>query len=438
MLLYWILFIIIIAFALRNWRKTIIVWLPIQLLFNECVCLKYTSPSVTFVLAVNAVFLFLYLFKKDAKKLNSDSYFFKKAFIVYGISYFLSLLFSIVPFHSIFLNTVKYFIQTYLIMMVFQKALCSIDDIKLYVRTSFIVICLITLLGVYESSLKDNPILNYVYVNAPTALIEGKMYYAPPFLKFSGELTHRFNLVRCYSFFGIHIEYGCTCLLLLYLYLYFLRSKNYILKKNFIILSILFLILGVLLSNSKTPLIGLFFILLAFYKLKDILNLRLIIVFIICVTLVIFYAPGYLNNIIAIFDQNMADEGGGSSTAMRARQFEIGLELFLQNPLFGNGIGSIAEFMKNYNNAELYGSESSWLKVLIERGVVGVLSYIYLYTIMFKGMRKYLPLKMTLFFLLGLLAMETATGFMNFALYGSIIIVICKYVQLSRKRDSNY
>lgn len=116
--------------------------------------------------------------------------------------------------------------------------------------------------------------------------------------------------------------------------------------------------------------------------------------------------------------------GGGSNVAMRTRQFEVGLSLFERSPLVGNGIGSIAVFMKGGNNADLLGAESSWLKILPERGLVGVIVYLYLYFTMYRKLLPYMSKRPLICFLGGILAMETATGFLNMVIYGSIVIVL--------------
>ena len=429
MLLYWLIFIIICCSAFKNWKKTVIVWLPLQLLFNECICLKYTSPAVSLTLAIDSLLIFLYFFR-NKKRLNMNTFFLNKVFYIYILSYILSMVFSIVPFTDVATNTIKYFIQTFGIVMIFYRALNEVEDIKLFIKTTLIVIISIVSLGVYEIIFKDNIILDYVFMNAPLESIKGKMWYIPPFLSSTGELVQRYGLTRCYSFFSIHIDFGCACVLLFFLYLFLLNYKYKYMNKSHLILFILLLAAGVLFSNSKTPLVGIAFFLLAFYKIKLFFNLKLLLITGIVSIVIYNYAPGYIDNFVAIFDDNVAYEGGGSTTMMRQRQFEIGLNLFSENPLLGNGIGSIAVFMKNTLNAELYGSESSWLKILIERGILGCIVYIYLYIIMFRKLKKYLKLKETVCFLMGLIAMETATGFMNFSLYVSIIIVICRCIDL--------
>ena len=399
--------------------------MPLQLLFNECVCLKYTTPAVSFVLAIDALLLLEYIFVHKKKQLNNEPYLFRQVFIAYLISYGISMLFSIVSFSEVITGTIKYFIQNFLILFLFQKALTGIKEIRLFFKTIFVVAVLIVTLGLFEVITGNNPVLNYVFLNAPLEAVKGKMYYIPPFLSYTGELALRFDRVRAFSFFGIHIAFGCACVLLLFAYAYLYKLKITILNSKLLIIGILLFLIGIFLCNSKTPIIGLLFFALGLFSCNDIISHKPVVFFVLIVLIVLLvYFPEYLNNFYALFDSNLAEEGGGSNVNMRMRQFEIGLNLFDKNPLFGNGVGSIAVFMESVSNADLLGAESSWLKILPERGIVGVIAYLYLYFTMYRNLIRFVNKKILLCFLMGLLAMETATGFMNMSLYGSIVITI--------------
>lgn len=434
MLLYWFIFFCFLFYAKHDWKKAVIIWIPLRLLFNPCVCLKYTSPAVSLELAIATMFVFLYYIKERNKKVyNNKKFFFKTAFIAYFISYILSLMFSIVPFVTVISNTVKYFLEGFIILYLFHKALVNKEDIKLLIKTFNIVIILITILGLYESIIGDNPWLNYVFLNAPLDSVKGKMYYVPPFMTSIGELATRYGMVRTYSFFNIHIAYGCACVLMLYFYLYIFKiQKEYIVKYHFFYL--LMLLGGILMCNSKTPMLGLFFFIISIYNFRDIFTFKVLFVLILVLSIILLYFPSYVNNFYGLFDDNLAQEGGGSSVALRTVQFQIGFQMFEQNPLFGNGVGSITQMMSTSSKFEdLLGAESSWLKILPERGIIGAIVYIILYYSIYKKLKAVIPNKTIILFLGGLMAMETATGFMDFPLFGAIIITIYRIHLVSSK-----
>ena len=89
-LLYWLIFAIILGFAWIDCKRTIIVWMPLQLLFNDMVALKYTSPILTLSIAINfilpLIFLYKYILKNKRTELTNEPFFFNKVFVLYLIS----------------------------------------------------------------------------------------------------------------------------------------------------------------------------------------------------------------------------------------------------------------------------------------------------------------------------------------------------------------
>lgn len=429
MIIYWLIFLLYVLFAYRDYRKAILLWFPFQLLFNECVCLKYTSPAVTLVLAVDVVLIFFSIWKGGMN--NRNKFLFSGIMLAYVFSFFLSNILS-GNFISVLTNTIKYFITNFLYLIALQYAIKSIKDIKIIILGIILVGFAISLLAIYEVIAHDNPILDYVYYNTPSGLIDGKMYYVPPSASYTGDIQIRYGGVRAYSFFHIHIFFGVTCVILLYVLMYFWYNASSVISKYKIpyLISIGLLILGTFLSNSKTPLLGLFIVTLSFFKLKQIFNYKVILSLACCIIIVYTYFPNYLINLTALIDDKVAQEGGGSSVALRMMQFNSAFELFLKSPLWGYGIAGPE--VSSYVKSQILGLESSWLQVPIQRGLIGLLLYIYLYIFIYNKLKIYMN-KKQLYGLIGsFLAMETATGVLPFSLFGGVIIVIYKYMQFNK------
>lgn len=438
MLLYWILFSFFAYSAVKNWKATTIVWIPFSMLFDAGICLKYTSPALSFILAVNLLLIILYYWKEKSRKdLNQKTFLFRPVFRAYLFSYGVSMLFSIVPFVDVLMNTIQYFINTFVIIALFDKALKSKEDIALFVKASLIVFVPIFLLGLFETIFHDNPWLDWVYLTAPSVdYLKGKMYYVPAWLSFSEDLSMRFGMVRCYSFFSIHIAFGCASVLYMFLFLHLMQAKvSFLTKQQYFYPFIVVLLLAcIILSNSKTPFVGFPFFVLSAIPLGKLMKGQTLMFLLICVLggmIAYTYNENIFNNFISLFDKNLMEEGGGSSTSLRERQFEVGLSMFAQNPLFGNGVNSIGYMMRaNDKYADLLGSESSWLKILPERGIVGVVVYLFLYSYMYQILKKSMGKKSSMLFLMGMMGMETATGFMSSIIYMPIIIVIHRIHEL--------
>lgn len=413
-------------FAWRHWKQAVVLWMPFSLLFNECICLRYTSPALTVNLAIIIVLTSIFYVQRKELILSSKPYIFNTAFKAYIVSYVLSMFFSIVPFQTVFLNTVKYFLQTFFFIYLFSKALNSEKEIRLFTYGLIIVVIFFTAIGIIEAIIGDNPYLDYVYINAPTDEVAGKMWYRPPWLSLS-ESGMRFGLRRCFSVFRIHIAYGCASAMLLFYFIFVSKQCKFIgVKLYWVNISILCLLVSVFLSNSKTPMLGLLLFPLAFISYRQLLKIKYIAPFVGFIIVFFFYFPDYFNTLFSLFDNELAEEGGGSTTAMRALQFKAGINLFYQNPILGNGVGALSVF----STEDILGAESSWLKILPERGIIGIVVYLILYLQIFNILKKYYSFRVALIFCAALGMMETATGFMDFSIYAGIIVAVVRYKQL--------
>lgn len=96
-----------------------------------------------------------------------------------------------------------------------------------------------------------------------------------------------------------------------------------------------------------------------------------------------------LNVYHSIFDFTGNYDVGGSSMDMRMRQLDISLFLFLQNPIFGGGLSMIYYLMTDISIPELAGAESQLFYLLIERGLLGILGYLWLIISMCKLLPSY-------------------------------------------------
>ena len=426
MVIYWVIYIFVALLALYDWKKTVIGWIPFSMLFNDAVRLKFDKPAITLELAVDLTLLLLFYLSRQKK--SREEYIFKWAFIAYLISYALSFIYASVPYGTAINGTIKYFITTFIVIYLFHCALQTRKDILFFFKCLKMSLVIIIIYAMIEVILRTNPVLNYIYYTSPSpSLIAHSFYYNP------SHSSIRFGMVRCYSLFAIHINFGCACAMWLFLLL-FINKYVKILRTSFTPIVIFLCIIGVFLSNSKTPVIGLLFFTFSILNPSTLLNAKIIVPFILMFAAVAIIMPGSINNLLALFDEDIAESGGGSNIEMRTMQYEIGLGLFEKNPILGNGVGAISYFMKFRENSLLLGSESSFLKILPERGIIGLIVYFLLYIFTYLKMYKISGIQMTALFLGGILAMEIATGFMAFTIWGAIVIAILRMYNLGMVR----
>ena len=431
--------IVISIFAVVDWKHTVLAWLPVSMLFNPCVCIRYAPPALTVVLAVNFVLLAVYFLKEMRKSKVRYPFMFRKSFVVYLISYFFSMLFSILPFTTAVTGTIQYFMNTFVVVFLFHKALETQKDISYFVKTALIVFIPIVALGLFEAIFHDNPWLDLVFLSSPNAdFVEGKMYYIPPFLSLTGDLGMRYGMVRCYSFFMIHIAFGCACVLYMYMFLYFQRQQLGRcdgIKSVYYSVVVFLCLIGIILCNSKTPFVGVFFFVMSVFPMKQLFSGKsfvLILGLIAIGTIALSYNEGLFDNFIALFNKDKMEEGGGSTTDMRANQFAIAFDMFMNNPLFGNGINTLSTLRKS--NAEIYGAESSWMSISIQQGLLGLVAYLILYKEIYDHMVKSVVKRDTFFYLSGLILMESVTGVMVFSVFAPTLVAIERYSQLRKMK----
>lgn len=419
--------------AFFNFKKTVLFWMMLRLLLNNQIAVRYDSPGMSLAIAIDVTLILIYFFNKIINRqtinLRVDKFPILGALGLTLVSFMLSSLFSIVPLNLGFVATLKYFISNYGIIFVFFKCLNTKEDVYLYIKMGFIVSIIVTCLGLYESIFKNNPWLDFVYFNSPhNESTSGRMYYVP--LSAGGHLQIRLGMLRAYSTFGIHIAFGTACLFLMYLFMTMSKYRFLYISKIRLYIVILLLLAGVLASNSKTPLVGVLVLLFAFYRLNEILNIKVITPVVILFIIIFIYFPNIIMNFMTLFDSDMAVEAGGSTVDGRLQQFEIALKLFSLNPLLGNGIGSIAAMKDIGNNELILGAESSLMQILPERGLLGLVAYIVTYLLLFKYGKKYLPFNLCFFFLLSVAIMEFATGVLDMPIWVNVYLCVVRLFQI--------
>ena len=433
MLLAWIVFILIVLYSLYDTKKAIILWMPVRLLFNAQIALKYSSPAMSLDIGVSLWLLLLYMVKCYRKEnvyhLNKEKSFIAPVFLAFLLSFSVSFLFSSNLTISVITKTIKYFVMYFGFVFIFHKALKTDKDVKFFLVTTGVVIFLITLLGIYQTITTDNPFLDYVYMNSPhNDTTEGRMYYAPPWVV--NEYKLRYGMIRCCSFFSFHVPFGTACVILLFLVGFLMKNKILNSSKIYLNVAAVLLCVGVIISNSKQAYIGLVVLFFCFFRIKDVFKWRLLILIAILVSIWI-YIPEIYSNYISLFDENLAEEGGGSTVAMRKEQYAVAFKMFGMNPIFGNGPFSLGTLKYlNTDFGKIRGAESIFLIILPERGLIGVFAYFFMYHILYTRLKNIIPHHQLIFFLLSYFVMEVAGGQKDLTLFLGILIACSKIIQI--------
>lgn len=426
-----IIFIFFTIYAFIDIKKAILIWLPFKLLFNNQIAIRYTSPGIALVIALDISLFFVFLVReRNTKRLYVGKFPFNKINLAFCASYFVSLLFTVAPFQTAIVATVKYFISGFCMLYLAHKAFCSKKDILFFLRCSAIVSLLIISLALLENILRTNPWLDFVYYNSPYDPDEARMFYSPEGLEM------RYGLVRSRSFFSFHIPFGFACVCFYWMFFYFYKYVHDFRGSSMFMVVSVMLLAGVFMSNSKQAYIGLLFMIMSLYPLKSVFNLKIVLPIIIIIILIILYIPNYLNNFFSLTDEQLAEEGGGSTIALRGAQYLVAWNMFSQNPIIGNGISSISVLKNQAGNYMILGAESSWLQILPEQGLFGAFVYLYMYKELWK-MKKMINKRVLFFFLISIFVMETAGGLKDVSIWCLALLTIYRYNQLSAKNVIN-
>ena len=142
-----------------------------------------------------------------------------------------------------------------------------------------------------------------------------------------------------------------------------------------------------------------------------------------------------LNVYHSIFDFTGNYDVGGSSMDMRMRQLDISLFLFLQNPIFGGGLSMIYYLMTDISIPELAGAESQLFYLLIERGLLGILGYLWLIISMCKLLPSYRKFNMVFvgIWVLASFVLLTVGLYINFPIIFLLIIYKSQKLNLLKR-----
>lgn len=242
----------------------------------------------------------------------------------------------------------------------------------------FLLLSILTLVGTINYILKDNIILTQIYSNFN---LQSNMSDN------IGTLFQNRDRFRVSSLFTNPFDYGFINLILFLYYMYIYISKQY--SNKYLVLSAL--IMGawaVIFCGCRSVLLTLIISIIIFlfynYRLRKLSKyiFSSIILFII-LYLSIPFLKEITDAIISLFNSQDGSTVQGSSIGMRLTQLYGSIEYFNQSPLLGNGFEYInkglgwQDFDQSKMNTDMYGFESIIFVLLIERGLIGIIAYIY-------------------------------------------------------------
>ncbi len=267
--------------------------------------------------------------------------------------------------------------------------------------------------------------------------------------------TQRFR-INSFAWHPIYYGFILSIAILLNLYIYYWK-KDENQRKQFNIIMFFLLLINLLLTNSRTPLLAFFagFSIFFLFAINWNFKFRIILSGCILVCLIVFFVP----NSIKLFTESLntfssqGSELTGSSVEMRLNQLNASVKIFEKSPLTGNGFDYISEGLgyssdpsKSKSSDDFAGFESYFFKLLIEQGLCGMIGhavlFISLFIFFYHSSRKKETIILSILntaMLTTFLVFIFGTGDMgSFIFFMSIMGVTVKYTMLLNNSTSAY
>lgn len=190
----------------------------------------------------------------------------------------------------------------------------------------------------------------------------------------------RYGFKRCQSLFSMHTTLGGVAMFSIFPLIWIsIHSAEFQKKRFYVYLLTGFLIFACFASGARSAMVGAVVSLLTFLE-KKYLRIQYVVPLLLF-SGILYYGlfADVLNDVVTSFTDT--ESVGGSNSEMRQGQFEIGFNFLAKSWLFGNGIYAWTEITQH---TDLLGAESMWLGLMIDRGLLGLISVIVLLLTMAK------------------------------------------------------
>lgn len=366
-MIFTILAFIIVIYSIFNFKRGFFYYLVLQLIWfpNAKIIQNESIPSIPIWTVTSVAFFLMYLIKKRRiRKCNIDFPLIVPFFIL-AFSYFLTCFSSLEGFLSELFRVIGFIFSNLLEVYLMWKLINTKEDFYFILKRALFIFILAGIYGIIEFLIQTNPLLLYKSSLTPQGLS-----------------IYRVDMFRGYrvtSFFehpiGTAVNFSMFLILMLNLKIRYLKTKEekrYFGKFSFVLFAALSIIC-IFLTKMRS---GLFFLLIgmfSFINFKKKSNYRFLAIIVIILIVALPFYYNYLNIFFSIFNQEAANQVGGSNLDMRFKQLYAVLELVKNHRLTGLGIDTLNQLSSTWSNRVL-SLESIWLEEIAQHGILGVVS----------------------------------------------------------------
>jgi hypothetical protein len=401
----------ILLYAFKSYHKAFLLYAVIRPFLNHQILLIAMPglPQIYLETFMNTfMFMCVSLNYISNKPQNSITFPLKRVFFVYTVTICISCLASNFPLYREISTIYQSILNDFIFVYLLWRELKTVKDIKFFIKGIMITSSVIIAYGFFE---RFNDFYN------PLMLYEANLNSA---IEFTGEAIMQrggqiksvfFHSLGCGAYMAVVLPFFC------YIYIQYKEVWGVPKWSKFLFIGGLFFAL--LFTQGRGSILACAISLIFILKIKNMLRLSLLLPFF----MIIFYdwLEPYKEVIFSIFSSDeKSSEVEGSNWTMRLMQFALSVQIWEDRPWLGYGaIGS--GYWMDQKILGLNGLESIWLKTLIDYGIIGVVSQIYLYCSMIKlGIGK--SKRYVVGSVLAWVVLETTTVSWGFVQYKSFLI----------------
>ena len=405
-MLHYIVFLIFFVFLLRKFENT-----AIMVAAMACWLTFFRDPLnlVNNVYLVLSLLIVLLGVKKYGKSLK------KAPFIWCIVPVFVSYVVTMFA-HGVFLKQYLIIIAQYLFPCVLYLIINSRAKVNLFVKYASAFMILVTVYCFIEEIISSNPFISWCEDRADS------------FTFFSNKTDERFGFKRAQSIFASPTGLGIMCSYLFVTLFIFLRNNEQQMRVVWRKALLIFMPICVFFTGTRSIILCFLLAVMTLLTPSTIRKYRT--TFISTAIILCVFLSSYF---ISIYDSIFVDtEIGGSSSDMREGQWEIAFYYMMNDFWVGNGFTFTSSLLNN-DEAGLFGAEGMWLPIIMDRGMIGVISVALAFIIGLSEIikRKYYRLIWLWVSFLVLKTITTGVG-IEPTYYAVILVVLFRYNEFKK------
>jgi hypothetical protein len=361
----------LVVWLLFDFRRSLLVYAFLRVLLNQNICLVNMPgvPLVTMELFCDFCFCAYFLvMRRPHAMLRRYPLSVACCFMV--VSLFLSTVFSTAGFVTSVTRLIYVVMRDFMFPCMLWFAIRDQRDLRFVLRGFLSVFLFLAVYGAYEKFTWHNPI--YDYVVGLTSGSSNSLDWAMN--------DKRLGMGKVRSAIMHPIGLGVILSGLINLFVVFSLKYRGVLRRGALLLAVI-LFLGVCVvffTNTRSPLIFLFLISIPLFDFRRKSFYYLLILLMVVLVCGYGYFAPYFENILSLFAHNgTTADVGGSNFEMRLTQLLSAVHIIDGHYLLGLGVKSMNAFDLYGTAHGLLGAESVWIKLLVEQGILGVISYIF-------------------------------------------------------------